>query len=75
MALDRLYHDSRLQVRYRVGYDEEDEPIYRLRTLARVRWDSPNQDLYNVANSIAGLQQYFLTEVRVSDSSELIEVE
>lgn len=75
MAVERFRHDSRLQVRYQIGFNEDNEPIYRLRTLARVRWDSDEQALYDVANAIASLQRYLLTEVRLADSSELIETQ
>lgn len=73
MAVERFHYDSRLQVRYRIGFNEDDEPIYRLRTLGRVRHDSDDQALYDVATAIASLQRYELTEVRVADSAELIE--
>lgn len=73
MAVERFHDDSRLQARYQIGVNDEGEPVYRLRTLARVSWDSDEQALFDVANAIAGLQQYLLTEVRLSDSSQLIE--
>jgi hypothetical protein len=74
MAVERILGDSRLQARYLVGTTPEGNPIFRSRVLARVKPDSDDQGLMNVANIITNLQIHALAEVRRTDNAELIEI-
>jgi len=65
--------DSRLQVRYQVGVNEADEPVYSLRTLANVRSDSADENLWSVVSAVAGLRAYPIAEVRRIDNTMLTE--
>ena len=74
MAIERIEQDSRLLMRNEIGENDDGEPIYRVRTLARVYSDSLDEDLWNVANAIAGLQSWPVVEIRRVDNSELLDV-
>lgn len=74
MPVERIALDSRLLARYQVGTDEHGDPVYRSRTLARIKTDSEDQNLWDMAYAIAGLQTYPIAEVRRVDNSEILEV-
>jgi hypothetical protein len=74
LAVERVPMDSRLLVRYEIGVNDEGEPIYRSRTLARVRSNSDDQNLWAVATALIGLQSYTVADVRRVDNFVLMEV-
>jgi len=74
MPVDRIALNSRLSVRYQVGVNEEDEPIYSTRTLANVKSDSSDESLWTVAAAVSGLQKFTVAEVRRIDNAVLSEV-
>ncbi|MGI6365194.1 MAG: DUF1659 domain-containing protein [Bacillota bacterium] len=71
MPVERVALNSRLSVRYQVGVDEQDQPIYSTRTLANVKSDGSDEALWAVAAAISGLQKYPVAEVRRIDNSVL----
>lgn len=73
MPVTRVAMDSRLQVRYQTGANEQGDPIYSTRNLGSVRADSADQSLWAVASAITGLQQMPAAEVRRVDYSVLLE--
>ncbi|MDD4658033.1 MAG: DUF1659 domain-containing protein [Eubacteriales bacterium] len=73
MPVTKVSLDSRLQVRYQTGVNEEGEPVYSTRNLGNVKADSLDQSLWNVAAVITGLQQLPVVEVRRVDYAVLTE--
>jgi len=71
LPVERIAQDSRLQLRYQIGVNDEGEPLYSTRNLARVKSDGDDQSLWTVASVIAGLQKYPVAEVRRVDNSLL----
>ncbi|HBI55922.1 MAG TPA: hypothetical protein DG577_04540 [Firmicutes bacterium] len=73
MPVTKVALDSRLQVRYQTGVNEQGDPVYSTRNLGSVRADSDDQSLWTVAAVIAGLQQLPVAEVRRVDYAVLTE--
>ncbi len=57
MALNLRDMDSSLQIRFKVGEDDEGKAIFRTRTLNRIRSTISDEDLYSVALALIGLQE------------------
>lgn len=73
MAVSKVSLDSRLQVRYQTGVNDEGEPVYSTRNLGSVRSDSPDESLWLAATTITDLQQLPVAEVRRVDYAILTE--
>ncbi len=64
----------RLQLRLNTGLDEDLNPIYRTRSFSNVKPGTDNQELFELANEIEGLQVHALNAVRRVDEVELEEL-
>ena len=73
MAVTSTAKDSVLVVTYQVGLNELGAPLLRQRSFPNVLVAAPDQDVFDVANALYGLQQYPLTEVRRDNRFELID--
>lgn len=73
MAVSKVSLDSRLQVRYQTGVNDEGEPVYSTRNLGSVRANSSDESLWVAAAAITGLQQLPVVEVRRVDYAILTE--
>lgn len=58
MALAVIPQDSRLQIRFQVGVDGEGKDITKTKTLGRISSEVNDEDLYEVAISLVGLQEH-----------------
>lgn len=57
-----------MQLRLNTGMDQEGKPIIRTKSYSRVKPTAEDQAIYDVANSLAGLQEYPLETIhRVND--------
>ena len=65
---------SRLQLRLRIGFTEDGKPILRTRSYANLKSDASDEDLYQTALELAGLQVHELEIIRRVDEEELEEV-
>ncbi|HAJ31920.1 MAG TPA: hypothetical protein DCK79_00880 [Candidatus Atribacteria bacterium] len=74
MAVDKVLTNSVLRLQLQTGVDGQGNPIYRSRNLSNTKPDAADQDLFDVANSLAGLQEYTLSSINRSDNAQLIEV-
>jgi len=66
--------DSALQFRLVVGSNPETgAPIVSSKTFNRVKSTAIEQDVYDVANALVGLQKYPLNEIRFEKEFQLTE--
>jgi len=66
--------DSALQLRLVIGSNPETgAPIVNTKTFNRVKSTAIEQDTYDVATALVGLQKYPLNEIRFGQESQLTE--
>ena len=66
--------DSALQFRLVVGSNPETgAPIVNSKTFNKIKSTAIEQDAYDVANALVGLQKYPLNEIRFEKESQLTE--
>jgi hypothetical protein len=65
--------DSSLQIIVQTGVDENNKPVYRTRSYARVKPSAADQDLMDVAKALAGLQIHPVSAIRRVMETELTE--
>ena len=66
--------DSALQFRLVVGTNPESgAPIINSKSFARIKPAALDQDIYDVATAIVGLQKYTVDEIRFGQESQLTE--
>jgi len=71
MAVTSTPKDAIMVVTYQIGLDTEGTPILRQRSFADVRANALDQDVYDVAQALYGLQQYPLVSVRRDNRFDL----
>jgi len=66
--------DSSLQLRLVVGTNPDTgAPIVNSKTFTRIKSAALDQDAYDVANALIGLQKYPVDEIRLEKESQLTE--
>ena len=65
---------SRLRIRYEVGLDDEGNPRYSTRTYSGVKPAAADQDAYDVAVVISGLQVYPVVFITRVNEVELVDI-
>jgi hypothetical protein len=71
MAVNVIPVSARLQLRLNTGLDENFNPVYRTRSFSNVKPAAGNEDLFELAQAIGGLQTHNLEAVRRLDEVEL----
>ncbi len=74
MPVNRVAGGTVLQLELQTGVDAQGNPVYRNKNLRFVKPDAADQDLYDVAQALAGLQEYPLHKVSRIDASQLVQV-
>jgi hypothetical protein len=74
MAVTKVPAGSVLRLELQTGVDGNGNPVFRNRSLSNTKPAAVDQDLFDVATSLAGLQEYTLSSIGRVDSAELIEV-
>lgn len=74
MALEVRPMTSSVQIKYDLGIDEDGRRKTKTRTLTGVKVDAADQDVYDIANSIIGLQMNRLSSLTRIDYSQYAEV-
>jgi hypothetical protein len=74
MALESRAYPSTLQLVYDMGTDEDGKKISRRRSYTNVKSEAADQDLYDVALAIAGLQSNVINQVLVNEKTELVNI-
>lgn len=72
MAVVATAKDSILVVNYQIGLTDTGAPKLRQRSFPNVRVAALDQDVYDVASALYGLQDYPLTSVRRDNRLDLI---
>ena len=67
-------NDSSLQLRLVVGTNPETgAPIISSKTFGNIKSAALDQDVYDAANALVGLQKYTVDEIRLEKESQLTE--
>ncbi|HHY92750.1 MAG TPA: DUF1659 domain-containing protein [Firmicutes bacterium] len=74
MAVQRSPEGARLQLFLQTGTDEAGKPVVRAKSFANVKAEATDQDVYDVAQALVGLQTYPLVAVRRIDTGALTQV-
>jgi hypothetical protein len=65
-------YDSVLQLRLVTGTNPESgNPIIKTKSFNKVKESATEQDVFDVANQLASLQNYSLDEIRLNQSAQL----
>lgn len=73
MAVIATAKDTVLVVTYQLGLTVEGAPLLRQRSFANVKSEALDQDIYDVANALYGLQDYPLIGVRRDNRVDIAE--
>ena len=74
MAVNKVPASSVLRLELQTGVDGNGNPVFRNRSLSNAKPAAVDQDLFDVAASLAGLQEYMLTGISRVDNAQLVEV-
>ena len=70
MALAVNPLDSRLQLQFHLGVNDEGKEITRTKSFSRIRSEVSHEDLYEVANSLVDLQEHTVIAIRRNSNDE-----
>jgi len=71
MAVDKIPSGTTLRMQFQTGLDGDGDPVYRTKSLSSVKTTAVDQDIYDVAQALVGLQEYTLVTVLRVDSALL----
>jgi len=74
MALQVQPVDSRVILRLEAGVNGEGNPIYTNRSYSRIKTDASDQDVYDIAVILAGLQSLPVVSITRVNQMELVNV-
>lgn len=73
MAVDKIPSGSVLRMQFQTGVDGNGDPVYSTKSLSNVKTDALDQDIFDVAQALAQLQEHTLMAVLRVDSAVLEE--
>ncbi|HWQ71818.1 MAG TPA: DUF1659 domain-containing protein [Desulfitobacteriaceae bacterium] len=73
MAVTKTPVGSTIRLSLVTGLDAQGGPVLRTTSLGNVKPAALDQDLFDVANALAGLQEYQLNSISRVDNAELAE--
>jgi len=73
MAVNKVSGGTVLNLEVQTGVDAQGNPVYRNRNYKSIDPSAADQDLYDVAQAIAGLQSYTLSKISRVDNAQLVE--
>jgi len=65
-------HDSSIQIKFNTGTDREGKPVIKTKTIGSIKPSAADQDVMEVAQGLASLQQYALASVIRVNEGELL---
>lgn len=71
MAVNKVPAGTTLRLVLQTGTDADGNPVLRNKNLTAVAVTAADQDLYDVAQALAGLQKYTLAGVQRIDATRL----
>ena len=72
MAVESRPLNSTLQLTYDMGVDGDGKKLVRRRSYSNVQIGADDQDLFDVAAAISGLQSYPISLIQVTDRKHLV---
>lgn len=72
MAVVKHAELSRLMIKVQTGVDATGKPVLRNRTFSGVKAAATDQDVYDVAAALSGLQEHAVDAVLREDNSKLV---
>ncbi|WP_276661722.1 DUF1659 domain-containing protein [Syntrophomonas wolfei] len=75
MTVESRKFPSTLQLVYDLGTDDDGKKLSRRRSYSNVKSDAANQDKFDVAEAISGLQTYPVNQILVNDKTQLVNAE
>jgi hypothetical protein len=73
MAVNKTPVGSTIRLSLVTGTNEQGAPILRQTNLSNLKSNASDQDLFDVANGIVGLQEYQLNAMTRVDTADLVE--
>ncbi|MFA5525115.1 MAG: DUF1659 domain-containing protein [Tissierellales bacterium] len=73
MAITSVIKDSKLKIQLDGGLNEKGNPIVKSKTFSKVKTNAANDNLFAVAESLAGLQDMPLIGIKRVDETDLQE--
>jgi len=71
MAVTKIPSSTALRLQWQTGLNSEGNPVYRVKSLSNVKTGVPDQNMFEVAQALAGLQGYTLALIQRVDSGVL----
>lgn len=73
MAIIANQSDSKLKLVLDAGLDENNKEIIKNKTFANIKTTATNENVYEVATALAGLQSYTLKSIKKYEEYDLVE--
>lgn len=74
MAVENVPVGTTLRLQFQTGVDVNGNPVFRNKSLSNVKTDALDQNIFDVAQTLAGLQESILADVLRIDSARLEEI-
>ena len=71
MAVNNVPVGAALRLQLQTGVDANGDPVLRNKSLSNVKADALDQDIFDVAQSLASLQEYVLADVLRIDTARI----
>ena len=71
MSVESIATGSTLRIRLETGVDQEGKPIFRNKSINNVKPDATDQELFDMAQVLTGLQRYTVAAVMRVDTAKL----
>lgn len=73
MAVNKISSGTVLGLELQTGVDAQGNPVYRNKNLRNINPAAADQDLFDAAQTLAGLQEYTLNQISRVDSAQLVQ--
>jgi len=74
MAVNNVPVGATLQLQFQTGVDGNGYPVFRNKSLNKVKTNALDQDIFDVAQALTGLREYILADVLRIDTARIEEV-
>ncbi|ADU31235.1 DUF1659 domain-containing protein [Evansella cellulosilytica] len=64
--------NTRLSLTFITGYNEEGEPIFKVKSFNNIEPSTENEQLFSTAAALASLQKYDVEKIERSNTYELV---
>lgn len=73
MAVSKVSIGSVLKLELQTGVDQKGNPVYRNKSFSNVKPTASDENLFDVAESLAALQDYPLNNILRVDNAHIVE--